>query len=167
MILTRKTIISLIAFVLVSTTIGTTLVITLNNNTEFQTNLLNSPEIVHHNGYDLILETFLWRDFMPGSNSEGSDLMAIIFIIAENAMEFPQSIDAVRMWIFNGEDVWETDLEDLPEDYPKNNNELVKRADGGPKWETKISVDVVIKLRTIQGENYFIKAINQYIEETW
>lgn len=138
-------------------------VIFLTLNLESTEELLDSPESIIYQGYNLTLETYLWRDFMPLAEPGGSSLMASIKIVAQNSSEFPSSIEATKMWVFNNDTIWETRLINQF-DNPIEENKLIKIAYGGPKWETGIYVDVVVKLSTSEGKLY-LRSTNQYIHK--
>lgn len=125
--------------------------------------LLDSPESIIYQGYNLTLEIYLWRDFMPPVEPGGSPLVASIKIVAQNGSEFPSTIEAPKMWVFNNDSIWETQLMNQFEERVEE-NKLIKIAYGGPKWETGIHVDVVVKLRTSEGKLY-LRATNQYIHK--
>jgi len=116
-------------------------------------------------GRKFTLGTFLWRDFMPHFEySDGSDLRAVILVIATGSSEFPSWIDADRLWVINKNsyEVWETGFtEGKPQHGSKN--ELLKVARNGPKWETGILVDVVVRLVVDDGRTYLLKASDQLI----
>ena len=130
--------------------------------------LLSSPDKIEIDGREFILETCLWRDFMPLSPPNGKPLIALIWVTATDSLEFPSSVDANRLWVvFNDEEVWETDFsdEELPEE-PNRKHQLARIARDGPKWGPGIQVDVVVRI--IDGENniYLLKASNQLIYRT-
>jgi len=130
--------------------------------------LLSSPEQVEINSRRYTLETYLWRDFMPGdSPPDGKPLIALIRIIAIDLLPFPSTLDANRLWVINGQEVWETEFSD--EQIPTNPNrkhQLEKIARNGPKWGPGIYVDVVVRIIDYKNKTYLLKASNQYIGRT-
>jgi hypothetical protein len=126
---------------------------------------LSAPEEVEIYGRRFILETTLNRDFMPGCPPNGYPLIAIILVTAIDSLEFPSTIDADRLWIIKGEDVWETEFsnETIPPE-PHHRHQLEKVARNGPKWDPGIQVDVVVRIIDCKDNKYFLKASNQLID---
>jgi hypothetical protein len=129
--------------------------------------LLAAPEAVELGGRTFVLETYLWRDFMPVAEVGGSDLMAVVFVTAVDLEPFPDDVDSNRLWVINGEDVWETEFswENRPRD-PGHPHQLEKYAGGGPKWPIGIDVDVVVRLQTQGGRTRLLRASGQTIFRT-
>jgi hypothetical protein len=48
-------------------------------------------------GTKISMTVYLWRDFMPGENSGGSDLMAAVVLTAENASSFPDYLRPINL----------------------------------------------------------------------
>jgi hypothetical protein len=127
------------------------------------------PETITVNGLKIMMEVFLWRDFMPTIGAPGgSDLMAVITLTAQGASNFPDYIGADKLYVIYGEQVWETGFAD--EIRPRDNghlNQIQLVARGGPKWPVESRVDVIVRV-TIKGEGYrYIKALNQIIGATY
>jgi hypothetical protein len=130
--------------------------------------LLNAPEFITIDGREYSLEAFLWRDFMPGQwGSEGSPLMAVVRVTATDMEPFPSDINADWLWVVNGKETWAALTEDLEPDNPNvGEHQLGKRADGGPRWETGIYVDVIIRATHEERDTYLLRAANVKIEKT-
>ncbi len=130
--------------------------------------LLSAPEQIQIDARLYRLETYLWRDFMPPSHPDGEPLIALIWVTAIDQLPFPAKVDADKLWIINGQEVWETEFSD--EEIPQNSNrmhQLVKIARDGPKWGPDIYVDVVVKVKNYNNFNsYLLRASNQYIGAT-
>ena len=126
--------------------------------------LLSFPEEVEINGRIYTLETSLGRDLMPGRDPDGGPLIAVVWITAADQLQFPSNLDANRLWIINGQEVWETEFsyEERPQD-PNRKHQLEKIARDGPKWGPNIYVDVVVRIIDHNNRAYFLKASNQYI----
>ncbi len=123
--------------------------------------LEGAPETVTIEGRDFILETFLNRDFFPICPPEGRPLYLITYVIGEGEEEFPSWLKADRVWVVNGEEVWEA----LPveEKSPGPANQLKRFARGGPKWKPYLYVDVVVRLVDPKGNSYLLRAADQKI----
>jgi hypothetical protein len=129
--------------------------------------LIAAPEQIEIDGREYILETYLWRDFMPVSPPDGQPLIALIWVTATDSLSFSSSIDASRLWVINGQLLWETEFseEDRP-DNPNREHQLEKIARFGPKWGPDIQVEAIV--RVIDGENntYLLRAADQWIYRT-
>lgn len=124
--------------------------------------------VIEIQGRQYTLETYLWRDFMPGGNAGGSDLMAVIDITAVDKLPFPAEIDSSRLWVLKGEEVWETGFseEQRPPDQA-HLYQLRKIARNGPRWDTGIQVEVVVKVTSLGGTSYLLRAAKQTIGATY
>lgn len=129
--------------------------------------LLEAPLQIEIDGRQYTLETYLWRDFMPPANPGGSDLMAVIDITAVDKLPFPADIDSSKLWVINGEEVWETAFsgESRPRDMA-HPHQLEKYASGGPKWSTGIQVEVVVRVTSPPGKISLLRATKQVIGRT-
>jgi hypothetical protein len=129
--------------------------------------LLAAPLQIEIDGRQYALETFLWRDFMPPSEPNGSPLAAVVNITAIDGLPFPAEIGSNRLWVVNGEEVWETGFsgENRPRD-AAHPHQLEKYASGGPKWDTGIQVEVVVRVTTLSGKTYLLRATKQIIGRT-
>lgn len=129
--------------------------------------LLAAPEQVVIGGRTFTLETFVWRDFMPGGASGGSDLGAVVLLTAEDHQPFPAELDADRLWVVYDGEVWESEFtgESGPPDQTRL-YQLEKRAGGGPKWETGVLVEVVVRLVSRSGGRQLLRASAQTIHRT-
>ena len=127
--------------------------------------LLSAPEQIEIDGRNYILETHLWRDFMPVSPPDGKPLIASIRITATDSLQFPPSIDARLLWVIKDQqEVWETKFSEEARS-PCSRYQLEKVARNGPKWGPGIKVDVVVKI--VDGENeYLLRVSNQWISRT-
>ena len=109
------------------------------------------------------LETYMWRDFMPVSPPDGKPLIVIIKIHALDAEEFPLIITLERLWIINGLTISSTLATNEYKIYG-NTFQMIFR--DGPKWGPGIMIDVVVKLKSMDFNFYYLKAINQTIHRT-
>jgi len=128
--------------------------------------LLDAPEVITIDGREYSLDAYLNRDFMPGHwGAKGSPLRAGVLITATDMEPFPSNLNADWLWVVKGKESWAALTENLDPDYPDvGDHQLGKRADGGPRWETDIYVDVVIRV-THEGRNTFLlRATNVFIE---
>jgi hypothetical protein len=127
--------------------------------------LQTAPEKIEVNGTEYTLETYLQRDFMPISPPDGSPLIALVKVKAPGETAISSKIDATRLWVVKGKEIWETEFAN--EEGSAIGDTLKKIARDGPKWEPGISVDVVVRIIDLKsGKNYLLKASNQAIHRT-
>jgi hypothetical protein len=131
--------------------------------------LLSAPEQIQIDSRSYRLEASLWRDFMPSCPPDGKPLTALILVTAIDQLPFPANVDADKLWIINGQQVWETEFsdEEIVQD-PNRRHQLEKVARDGPKWGPDIYVEVVVKVKNYNNSNsYLLRASNQYIGATY
>lgn len=127
--------------------------------------VLSAPSAVEIEGRQYVLETYLWRDFMPISPPGGKPLIASIRVSAKDRGAFPSSLEADRLWVIKDEgQVWETEL--AGEGKQPTGNQLEKVARNGPKWEPGTKVDVVVRLVDRDNRTYLLRAPQQLISRT-
>lgn len=113
------------------------------------------PETLTVESRSYIVESFLWRDFMPVCPPNGDPMIAHIRVIAIDSLAVPPGSDAVYLWVFKNGEMWGSYFTD-ERLYYEMPYELVRIARCGPKWETGILVDVVVKVM-IGDACYFLK----------
>jgi hypothetical protein len=126
--------------------------------------LLSAPLAIEINGRQFSLETFLYRDLMPGGEPGGSLLVAFVYLTAVDGQAFPDSVDSTRIWVVNGEEVWETTFQ--RESRPRNShhiNQLEKVTYNGPKWDIGARVEVVVRVTASLKAPCLLRATNQEI----
>lgn len=130
--------------------------------------LLEAPKQIEIDGREYILETYLWRDFMPICPPDGQPLIALIRVTAIDSLPFPSSINADRLWIVNDELVWETEFsdEELLQN-PNREHQLEKIARDGPKWGPNIQVEVIVRVIYEENNTYLLRASDQWIGATF
>ena len=125
------------------------------------------PETAIIEDTKISMTVYLWRDFMPGENSGGSDLMAAVVLTAENASSFPVYLTADKIYVVYGNDSWEGNLkEDFRPLSPADLNKISLSAQGGPKWPVGSQVDAVVRLVAHGSSYYLIKASHLTIGAT-
>lgn len=124
-----------------------------------------ASERIEIKGTEYTLETNLWRDFMPVCPPDGRPLVALVKVKAPGETAISSKIDATRLWVVKGVEIWETELASW--ERPTLGDTLKKVGGGGPKWGPEISVDVVVKIIDLKsGKSYLLKASNQAIHRT-
>jgi hypothetical protein len=113
-----------------------------------------------------VLETYLWRDFMPVSEPDGSPMIAINWLVDVNSNAIPDNIDLMKQYVFYEDMVWEVGYTDeVPPSVFDHKIEKISR--GGPKWGPRIHVDVVAEVRdSSTGQSHYIMCPNALVERT-
>jgi len=114
----------------------------------------------------LVLEAYLWRDFMPGpSNENGSSLNAINRLVSIDSTSMPGSIDLIRQYVIHNDSIWLSDYEEETRSSPDYKIEKISR--NGPKWDPQIQVDVISKIYNSDSKkDYYLRLKDVYIERT-
>jgi len=130
--------------------------------------LLTAPQVVEINGRQFKLETFVWRDFMPIIEPDGSRLNAIVYLTAVDGQPFPDEIGSDRIWLINGEKFWETTFsgEERPRD-AEHLYQIVKVANGGPRWDVGTEVEVVVRVTALAAPPCLLRALKTTIGATY
>ncbi|MFO7676401.1 MAG: hypothetical protein R6X12_08815 [bacterium] len=119
--------------------------------------LLDAPTSLAVSGRTLLLFADMSRDFMPGANPpEGSDLG--LYVQVWSADSLPVLLEADRAWVIrrSSRQAWETELWRINDWNPCG---FVRgSAGGGPKWETGIRCDVVVRLRDTACNTWLLRA---------
>lgn len=130
--------------------------------------LLAAPLAIEFNGRAFSLETFLWRDFMPTVDPGGSRLIAAVYLTADDGQAFPDEVDCRRIWVVNGEWVWEATFKDEMRPRSINHiNQLGKIARDGPQWEVGAQVEVVVRVTSSIGGTRLLRATGQVINAVY
>jgi hypothetical protein len=124
--------------------------------------LRSAPLSVTADGKTLVLEPFLWRDFMPVSPPDGKPLVAILRLRASDGSAPPSDVHIDAAWVVNGREVWTTGVGE--ERVTSTSYEVVAR--NGPKWGPGVAVDVIVRVRDSHGTTSLLRAANQLIGRT-
>lgn len=125
-------------------------------------NLITSPEQVEIGNLQLEISAYVWRDFMPGTNGNGSGLMCVLQLSDKVNQDIPTGFELKKLYVINGNEVWTTDFDEIRRD-SKNRIEGVAR--NGPDWEVNRKVDVICEFK-FEGLTYCLIAKSQTIEKT-
>jgi hypothetical protein len=132
-------------------------------NKDLAQELRESPETIALGNNRLVLTTYLWRDFMPIAEENGSPLACVNNLTDVDSNAISSAIHLKKQYVIHGNEIWEAD-------YMNSTNEtefiLQGFVNGGPKWGPDIQVDVVCEFEYL-GNIYRILAKSQHIEATW
>lgn len=125
--------------------------------------LLASPEELTINNVELNVSTYLWRDFMPISPSDGKPLNANVTIESKDGEQLPENLDTDAIWVIHGDEVWGTSYSD--EKFENDPTKISKIARNGPKFGPDVSVTVVTRI--LHGDStYLLRITGQEIYKT-
>jgi hypothetical protein len=129
--------------------------------------LLSAPLTVDIGGRAYRLETFVCRDFMPPTNLEGSTLVAVVYLTADDGLPFPDEIGAPKLWVVQGEEVWEAAFgyEERPRSLLRL-DQVTKIASGGPRWDVGSEVEVIVLITESSRNPRLLRATKQIIART-
>jgi hypothetical protein len=131
------------------------------------TELQKAPTSLTLNGRSYQIETYIWRNFMPGVSSDNNKgMIASVRLKAQDGKAIPSLLIPDKLWVIkdNGKSVWETTFSDKPR-ISSGVVEMVARS--GPNWQPGSVVDVVIRLKNAQNQTYFLRASSQKIQSTF
>lgn len=123
--------------------------------------LRTSPTAVTINGSMLTLDAYVWRDFMPPTDSNGDPMRSTVTLNLISGPEILNDIHLVRQYVINGDEVWAADLYDLS----INSSSYSGTSSNGPKWGPDIEVDVVLEF-THESKTYKVLAEDIIIDKT-
>ena len=114
----------------------------------------------------LVLDAYLWRDFMPISPSDGKAMISINWLRDIDSTEILDNIDLIAQYVIYNDSIWIAEYEnETRPTQPDYKIEKISRE--GPKWGPKIYVDVISKVRDFNTNNdYYIRIKNIYVERT-
>ncbi|HZH86281.1 MAG TPA: hypothetical protein VFD77_03120 [Brumimicrobium sp.] len=134
----------------------------ITTDAELITVLKASPESIVIGSDSLVLKTYIWRDFMPIAEENGSPMFCINFLTDKDSLNIEQSIILKKQYVINGEKVWTSDYTEVKD---PSSFYMEGYISGGPKWGPDIYVDVVCEFKYL-GSTYRILAKAQEIEMT-
>ncbi|MGB9893989.1 MAG: hypothetical protein ACPLRA_06205 [Candidatus Saccharicenans sp.] len=126
------------------------------------------PESLVIDGLKITMQAFIYRDFMPSTEPSGSELRAVISLIAQNVSTFPDYITGDRLYVIYGTETWESGFyEEIRPSSPGQLNQITLLANGGPKWPINSQITVIVRL-VVKGQGHkYLKALNQIIQATY
>lgn len=126
-----------------------------------------APDTVVIAGQKMVLQTYLWRDFMPNSPPDGKPLNASIFVIPADGLAIKTNFDADKIWVVFRKQVWSATLQGVGNNLPPAGlSRLEKTVGGGPKWQPGSRVTVVVRLIDPNGKTLLLKSVDQVIKRT-
>ena len=104
---------------------------------------------------------------MPPTNLEGSTLVAVVYLTADDGLPFPDEIGAPKLWVVQGEEVWEAAFgyEERPRSLLRL-DQVTKIASGGPRWDVGSEVEVIVLITESSRNPRLLRATKQIIART-
>ena len=135
---------------------------TVRTDSKFANELRSRPESIIMGSNYLILTTYMWRDFMPVAEENGSNLLCTIKLKDVDNVAISKSIKLNKLYVIKGDEIWTTNFSKIKNDIAYI---LEGIANNGPKWGPDIDVDVVCEFEN-SGTVYRILAKSQSINRT-
>ncbi len=132
------------------------------NNSALAESLRESPESISVGENNLTLSTYLWRDFMPVAEENGSKMMCVNTLVDGDSVAIPSSITLKKQYVIRNSGIWTADYSETKK---KSDYELEGSLRNGPKWGPDIEVDVVCEFEQ-SGITYRVLARSQVIHKT-
>lgn len=134
----------------------------IKTDAELVAELKSSPEQIEIGTQTFFLTTYLWRDFMPIAEENGSLMMCVNSLTEKDSLTITHSIELKKQYVINGDKVWTADYSETKKPTDFVIKEVVH---DGPKWGPNINVDVVCEF-DISGTVYRVLAKSQKINKT-
>lgn len=108
------------------------------------------------------LNTYVYRDFMPIEEENGSPMISACMLADVDSLPFLSPVSMIKQYVINGDLVWSVDIERTTDtsDYAVEGVTW-----GGPKWGPHINVDLVCEF-AYQATTCRIIARDQEIHRT-
>lgn len=126
--------------------------------------LAAAPIAVSIEQHSIRLSTYLYRDFMPISPPDGKPMIAVAKIASADSSPLPSGLDADRIWLINGDQVWQGTFSS--EARPSDPALLEKVLRNGPMWSPGSKVDVVVRIISPGSEQFLLRAPKQLVHRT-
>ena len=104
----------------------------------------NSRDTIAFETNAYFLETYLYRNFMPGA-FKNRNLVAVVSLIRADSLLVSENIAITQLYVINDNSVWISNPHNSIEKYLPE-YKLQRVSIDGPKWETDIFVDVVMEV---------------------
>lgn len=134
----------------------------IKNDPKLAEELRATPTNITIGNNSLILTTYLWRDFMPIAEENGSKMICVNKLTEINNSPILNTITFKRQYVINGNEIWIEDYSEIRKDVDHILEGIVRN---GPKWGPNIKVDVVCEFENL-GKIYRIIAKSQLINRT-
>jgi len=122
--------------------------------------IIIAPNEIVVGGTTLRLQTYLWRDFQPGSSPD-TRLLAQLRIQAGAGNLIPPGLTIEKAWLVLDDEAWvSTPRQEAP---PSSASSLEYMSRGGPEWSVGALVTAVVQVRDASNNSYLLRAATQAI----
>ena len=141
-----------------------------NNSVRLDKELINelfskSVDTLAIESMKLVLDAYLWRDFMPVSPPNGKSLLAVNWLISVDSTDILGRIDLIEQYVIYGDSIWISEYENEIHGTPAYKIEKISR--NGPKWGPNLYVDIISKIHdSNSNKDFFLKLEDVYISRT-
>lgn len=129
---------------------------------ELVSELKSAPESLTIENNTLVLNTYLWRDFMPIAEENGSKLYAVHKLTEINEQPILSAIILKKQYVIKNDEIWTAEYSQTKTTHP---HLLEGYVNNGPKWGPHSEVDVVCEFEHL-GVTYRLLAKSQQIHRT-
>ncbi len=136
--------------------------------------LRNAPVEIEFNGSALRLEAYVWRNYgaiigIPDNSQASRDmadaaraLTVVVRVIEANGQAIAATVQLDDGWVVLGDTIWEArPIEEQPREVGASSFETMMR--GGPKWQDKEYVDVIVRVVDGLGHSQLLASRHQAI----
>lgn len=121
--------------------------------------LRSSPTTVNIGSSALTLDAYVWRDFMPPTDTNGDPMRSTVTLNLISGPEILNEVHLVRQYVVYENEVWTADLQDLS----IGSSTYQGTSINGPKWGPDVSVDVILEF-TYDGKTYKVQTQNVNVD---
>lgn len=134
----------------------------IKNDPEFAQELRESHENISIVNKTLVLTTYLWRDFMPIAEENGSKMMCVNKLTEVDSIPILSTIELKKLYIIKGNEIWTAEYSEI-----RNSIDFIVEGvvRDGPKWGPNVEVDVVCEFENSRT-THRILAKSQLINKT-
>lgn len=134
----------------------------IKNDPKFAEELRSSPENTTIGDNKLRLTAYLWRDFMPIAEENGSKMNCVNKLTEVDSIPILNTITLKKQYVIKGNEIWTADYGEV-----RNNLDFILEGvvRDGPKWGPNIEVDVVCEFEN-SGTRHRVLAKSQLIDKT-
>ncbi|MCL2327164.1 MAG: hypothetical protein FWC39_01485 [Bacteroidetes bacterium] len=127
----------------------------------------NTVDTLRIGSNSLVLEAYLWRDFMPSSPPNGRPMLSINKIICTDMIKIPDNISMIKQYVFYDDEIWVANYENEELTPNTAEYEMERISINGPKWGPQIYVDVISQIHDAEtNKDYYIEQKNVYVGRT-
>lgn len=122
--------------------------------------VVNAPNEIVVGGTALRLETYLWRNFQPGTSLD-TRLLAQLRIRTGTGNLIPAGLTVEKAWLFLDDEAWVSTPRQ--EGLPSSESSLEYMSRAGPSWSVGALVTAVVLVRDAGNNSYLLRAAPQPI----